>query len=89
MLFNGNMVFPTIKARFMTFLSYFNEKLLVRNIDIITPLNTCVIPFIKNEWISDITEGESCFTCSILSNTSGYRFRFKLTQKWGINKSIL
>jgi hypothetical protein len=31
LLFNGNMVFPTRKARFHTFLSYFNEKLIKAN----------------------------------------------------------
>jgi hypothetical protein len=28
LIFNGNMVFPTRKARFITFLSMFNERLL-------------------------------------------------------------
>ena len=32
LLFNGNMVFPTRKARFLTFLSFLNEKLLKKNL---------------------------------------------------------
>ena len=89
LLFNGNMVFPTRKARFITFLSSFNEKLLRRNISTITPLDVCVNPSIKDAWISGITDAEGCFSCSILSNSSHYRFRFILTQKWEVNKVIL
>lgn len=48
LLFNGNMVFPTRKARFLTFLSAFNEKLLKKNLNTITPLDTYVIPSLKD-----------------------------------------
>jgi LAGLIDADG endonuclease len=89
LLFNGNMVFPTRKARFLTFLSYFNEKLLKQNLVNISPLDICVTPSLKDGWISGITDGEGCFTCSMLSNLSGYRFRYILTQKWEVNKSVL
>jgi hypothetical protein len=44
LLFNGNMVFPTRRARFLTFLSYFNEKLLKSNLVTITPSDICVSP---------------------------------------------
>ena len=89
LLFNGNMVFPTRKARFVTFLSSFNEKLLKRNITTIIPLDVCVSPSVKDAWFSGITDGEGCFSCSILSNSSDYRFRFILTQKWEVNRIIL
>jgi hypothetical protein len=88
-LFNGNMVFPTRKARFLTFLSAFNEKLLKKNLNTISPLDTYVIPSLKDAWISGITDGEGCFSCSILKNSSGYRIRYILTQKWDANKIIL
>jgi LAGLIDADG endonuclease len=81
LLFNGNMVFPTRKARFLTFLSAFNEKLLKKNLITITPLDICLTPSLKDAWISGITDAEGCFTCSILANSSGYRFRYILTQK--------
>lgn len=42
------MVFPTRKARFLTFLSYFNEKLLRKNLVTITPLDICVTPSLKD-----------------------------------------
>jgi cytochrome c oxidase subunit 1 len=48
LLFNGNMVFPTRKARFLTFLSAFNEKLLKKNLISITPLDICVTPSLKD-----------------------------------------
>ena len=89
LLFNGNMVFPTRKARFLTFLSSFNEKLLKKNLTTIVPLDICVTPSLKDGWISGITDGEGCFTCSLLSNTSAYRFRYVLTQKWEANKFVL
>lgn len=79
LIFNGNMVFPTRNARFLT--SYFNEKLLKNNMLVIDPLFTCILPSLKDGWISGITDGEGCFTCSLLSNNLAYRFRFILTQK--------
>jgi len=48
LLLNGNMVFPTRKARFLTFLSSFNEKLLKKNITTIAHLDVCVIPSLKD-----------------------------------------
>lgn len=89
LLFNGNMVFPTRKARFLTFLSFFNEKLLKKNLVVITPLHHFVKPSLKDAWISGITDGEGCFTCSILSNSFAFRLRYILTQKWEANKPIL
>ena len=89
LIFNGNMVFPTRNARFLTFLSYFNEKLLKRNKLIINPVNTCILPTLKDGWLSGITDSTGSFTCTILSNSTGYRFRYILTKKWEVNKPIL
>lgn len=89
LIFNGNMVFPTRNARFLTFLSSFNEKLIKKNKSIISPIYTCILPTLKDGWISGITDGEGSFTCSVLSNSSAYRFRYILTQKWEANKPIL
>jgi len=89
LLFNGNMVFPTRKARFLTFLSSFNEKLLKKNIATIAPLDVCIIPSLKDGWLSGITDGEGSFTCSLLSKGPSYRFRYILTQKWNANKYVL
>jgi LAGLIDADG endonuclease len=89
LIFNGNMVFPTRKARFLMFLASFNEKLLKKNLSTILPLDICITPSLKDGWISGITDGEGCFTCSLLSNSSAYRFRYILTQKWEANKHVL
>lgn len=89
LIFNGNMVFPTRNARFLTFLSSLNEKLLKKNITTILPLNYCVKPSLKDGWISGITDGESSFTCSLLSNNTAFRIRYILTQKWEANKYVL
>jgi len=89
LIFNGNMVFPTRNARFLTFLSSFNEKLIKSQVGMIEPVHTCVLPTLKDGWISGITDGEGSFTCSLLSNSTGYRFRYILTQKWDANKPVL
>lgn len=88
LLFNGNMVFPTRKARFLTFLSTFNERLIRKSLNTIIPLDNCVIPTLEDGWLSGISDGEGSFTCSLLSNSSAFRFRFILTQKWEANKYV-
>ena len=89
LIFNGNMGFPTRNARFLTFLSSLNEKLLKMSLVSIEPIQTCIVPTLSDGWISGITDAEGCFTCSILSNGIGYRFRYILTQKWDVNKPVL
>lgn len=89
LLFNGNMVFPTRGARFISFLSFFNEKLLKKGRKRISIIDGYISPSLKDAWLSGITDGEGCFTSSILSNSSAYRIRFILTQKWDINKPVL
>nr|YP_010710796.1 hypothetical protein P2Z26_mgp20 [Gonatophragmium mori]WCZ71160.1 hypothetical protein [Gonatophragmium mori] len=89
LLFNGNMVFPTRKARFLVFLSTFNERLLKKNLEIIIPINKCVLPTLKDNWLCGITDGEGSFSCSLLSNSSAFRFRFIITQKWEANRYVL
>jgi hypothetical protein len=48
LIFNGNMVFPTRHARFLTFLSSFNERLMKKNLNIIVPINSCILPSLKD-----------------------------------------
>jgi cytochrome c oxidase subunit 1 len=48
LIFNGNMVFPTRNARFLIFLSSFNERLLKKNLNTIVPINSCTIPSLKD-----------------------------------------
>jgi hypothetical protein len=42
------MIFPTRHARFLTFLSSFNEKLLKKNLNQIHPLQHRVIPSLSD-----------------------------------------
>ena len=91
LIFNGNMIFPTRTARFLSFLSFYNERLLKRkyNLKPILPIYTCILPSLEDSWLSGITDGEGCFTISLLSNTSAFRIRYILTQKWETNKYVL
>ena len=73
LIFNGNMVFPTRNARLLTFLSSFtfglpfarryapkgrHEKLIKSKVGMIVPVvHTCVLPTLKDGWISGITDG--------------------------------
>ena len=88
LIFNGNMVFPTRTARFHTFLSALNEKLLAKNLLIIHPIYKTVLPSLNDWWLSGITDGEGSFTCSILLARKSYRLRYILTQKWDLNKPV-
>lgn len=88
-IFNGNMVFPSRTARFHTFLSALNEKLLAKNLLIIHPIYQTILPSLNDGWLSGITDGEGSFTCSILIARNSYRLRYILTQKWDLNKPVL
>jgi Cytochrome C and Quinol oxidase polypeptide I/LAGLIDADG endonuclease len=89
LLFNGNMIFPSRDARFKTFLSFYNEKRLKKNLSIIKPLDSHILPSLNDGWIAGITDAEGCFTSSLLSNSPAFKIRYILTQKWTINKPIL
>ncbi len=93
LIFNGNMVLPSRQQRFLQFLIAYNEYIIKYANDkfqIISPINKCVLPSLKGNWISGFTDAEGCFSCSILSNSNvNYRVRFILSQKWDINKHVL
>ena len=89
LLFNWNMIFPSRNARFLTFLCSFNEKLLKQNLPIIKPKLNTNLPSLNDSWISGISDGEGCFTSSLLSNSSAFRIRYLLSQKWECNKQVL
>ena len=90
LLFNGNMVFPTRNAKFLTFLSFFNERLLKKNIFVpIIPSTERAIPSLDDYWLSGLVDGEGCFSLSFLSNSNKFRLIFLITQKWKVNKPVL
>jgi hypothetical protein len=88
-LFNGNMVLPTRNARFLIFLATFNDMALRMKMDIVYPITETVLPTLQDSWLSGLTDAEGCFTLSLLSNSTGYRLRFILSQKWEVNKLVL
>lgn len=93
LLFNGNLVFITKKARFDRFLVAINEKIIKKGdynkFKFITPIQQTVKPSLKDYWLTGFIDAEGCFSCSILNNSSAFRFRFILSQKWDINKGVL
>uniref|UniRef100_UPI003001A85C LAGLIDADG endonuclease n=1 Tax=Dichomitus squalens TaxID=114155 RepID=UPI003001A85C len=85
-IFNGNLVFPTKQNSFALFLNAFNTK----SQDLLIKLNPLlVIPTFFDSWLSGFTDAEGCFTCSLLGNSTAYRFRFLLAQLGNTNLSVL
>uniref|UniRef100_UPI00226C9A05 LAGLIDADG endonuclease n=1 Tax=Cutaneotrichosporon mucoides TaxID=82522 RepID=UPI00226C9A05 len=86
LVFNGNLVFPLKQSSFTLFLEAFNK----RTQGFIIPfIPTLVLPTLYDYWLAGITDAEGCFTCSLLGNSKGYRFRFLLSQLGLINQPIL
>lgn len=93
LIFNGNMVLPSRQQRFLQFLIAYNKYIIKyanNKFQILNPINKCVLPSLKGNWISGFTDAEGSFSCSIFSNSNeNYRVIFKLSQKWDINKHVL
>lgn len=89
LIFNGNMVFFTRNSRFLTFLSVYNDLALRMKLQIINPVFNTLLPTLQDHWLAGFTDAEGCFSLSLLSNSTGYRLRFLLSQKWEVNKSVL
>ena len=87
-LFNGNIIFPTKKARFISFISIFNENLIKKDEISIPIINSSVIASLNDCWLLGITDAKGCFSSSILSNSSAYRIRYILTYKWDVNRVV-
>ena len=85
-LFNGNLVFPTKQNRFALFLNAFNTRSRVLPVKYIP---TLVIPTFNDSWLLGITDAEGSFSCSLLGNSTAYRFRFLLAQLGNINLPVL
>lgn len=90
LLFNGNMVLPTRNAKFVLFLSKFNESLLKKNLfSPIIPIYDTLMPTLSDYWLSGFCDAEGCFTSSFNKDNGKFTIRWTISQKWEINKLIL
>ena len=55
-------------------------------VEFIQPL---IKPTTQDSWLSGFTDAEGCFTCSFLSNSNAYRFRFLLAQLGAASLPVL
>ncbi len=85
-LFNGNLVFPLKSRKFRLFLEAFNIR---SRLPVISFISTTVKPTFQDFWLAGITDAEGCFSCSLLGNSTAYRFRFLLAQLGQINHPVL
>lgn len=88
LLFNGNMVLPIKTIKLGIFINKLNELLLKNNERIIYYKYEVRLPSLNDRWLLGFTEAEGCFTASIL-NSSNYRLRYILSQKYEVNKYVL
>lgn len=91
-LFNGNIVLPSRKVVFSKFLQGVNAYVSTGRIilDTVQQIDRVVLPSLEDAWLSGFTDGEGCFTISILDNGSNaFRSRIILSQKGKINVPIL
>ncbi len=85
-IFNGNLVFPLKQASFAKFLEAFNNR---SKAPIVPFISALVTPTIHDYWLCGITDAEGCFNCSLLGNSTAYRFRYLLAQQGDINLPVL
>lgn len=94
LLFNGNMCFPVRQAKFHSFVTKLNEKLITNNLGhnwpLIQPIMELKQVSLHDYWLSGITDAEGCFSISFLKNSKhAFTVRFILSQKWDANKNVL
>ena len=75
LLFNGNIVFPSKQYSFSEFITHFNKR---STFPTILFTNSFILPTYFDSWLCGFTDAEGCFTCSLLGNSTAYRFRFLL-----------
>ena len=88
-LFNGNIVFPSKQNSFFKFVHHFNK---LSNFPTVAIISSLTVPTYYDNWFCGFTDARhprGCFTCSLLGNSTAYRFRFLLTQKGEMNKEVL
>jgi hypothetical protein len=92
LLFNGNIVLPSRKINFKSFLDIFNQKVVtgkIKGLEQVQYLNSEILPCLTNSWLSGFTDAEGCFTVSFLKNSNEFRLRYIVSQKGDNNLPIL
>ena len=92
LLFNGNIVLPSRKKNFKSFLDIFNQKIVtgkIKGLEQVQIINSEILPCLTNSWLSGFTDAEGCFTVSFLKNSNAFRLRYIVSQKGDINLPIL
>lgn len=73
LLFNGTIVFPSKQSSFSELITHFNKCSTFPTILFTTSF---ILPTYFDSW--GFTDAEGCFICSLLGNSTAYRFRFLL-----------
>lgn len=89
LLFNGNLVLPIQLLKLGVFINRLNDKLLKNNEKIIKLLYVNKLPSLYNSWLAGFTDAEGCFSASMLSNSSTYKVRYIISQKYEVQKYVL
>lgn len=89
-LFNGNLVLPKRKEKFILFIEGFNKwankgRIILKSVIF---KDRIIFPTLHDAWFAGFTDGEGCFACSI-GEIKGFNLNFSVAQKWEINKIIL
>ncbi len=90
-LFNGNLVLPGKQLSFSAFLDSHNLWVIkgTMNLPSIVSNPSLVLPTFNDAWLCGFIGAEGCFTCSFLSTSTGYRFRFMVAQRFLYNLTVL
>jgi cytochrome c oxidase subunit 1 len=90
-LFNGNLVLPGKQLSFFSFLEAYNVWVVkgTMNLPSIVFNPSLVLPTFGDAWLCGFIDAEGCFTCSFLSTSTGYRFRFMVAQRLLCNLTVL
>jgi len=78
LLFNGNIIFPSKQKSFFEFVNHFNKR---SNFPTIVFTSSFMLPTYYDNWLCGFTDARhrrGCFSCSLLGNSTAYRFRFLL-----------
>ena len=88
-LFNGNIVLPSKKEKFIFYIKQYNKWVTKGNIrlDTVVFKDNFILPSIDNNWFLGFTDAEGCFSCFI--NKKGFTFNFSIAQKGENNIIVL